>query len=123
MPIIHSRARSIASACDRIAIPVQQHADYGGVVHIGIVRVVVLEGPAAGTQTGAAHRPVADDVGNLQWPQPVAGGIGRNASLSQGVAGETGVPDRRQTRLAVGPVLPAITSSLRTDCQAMAASG
>ena len=55
MPMIHSRARSIAWAHAGIAVAMQQHADHGGVVHIRIVRVGVLERPAAGAQSSPAH--------------------------------------------------------------------
>ena len=54
----------------------EQHSDHRGVVYIGIVRVVVLERPAARAQAGATHGPVADDVGDLQRSQPLTGSVG-----------------------------------------------
>ena len=50
--------------------------DHGGVVHVRVVRVGVLERPAAGPQSGPAHRPVADHVEDLPLAQPGAGGVG-----------------------------------------------
>jgi len=96
-----------AGARDRLGIgglviPVQQHRHHGGVVHVGVVRVFVLERPTARPQAGTTHRPVAGNVQNLTIRQPAAGVIVRDARLRHGVAGERGVPNRRQTGLAVG---------------------
>ena len=44
---------------------VERHRHHGGVVDIGIMRVGVLEGPAAGPHTRPPRRPVADDVEHL----------------------------------------------------------
>ena len=71
MPMTHSAARSIAS---RVAGPVEaveRQRDGGGVVEIGVMRVGVLEGPAAGPQPGPRRRPVADRIEHLPLFQPV----------------------------------------------------
>ena len=87
----------------------QQHGDHGGVVHVRIVRVGVLERPTAGGSLRAEPGPVAFEVGDLTLGQPVArggaGGRARSLGFHDGMAGERGVPDRGQARLAVGPVV------------------
>ena len=63
--------------------PIHRHDDHGGVVEIGIMRVVVLERPAAGPHVRALHRPVALEVEHLFRHQPVEApfrrGVGRLA--------------------------------------------
>ena len=72
--------------------------------------VVVLERPAAGTHVGPLHRPVALDVQHLLRQQPVEALLGLPSSrfaagLEQRVAGQRGVPHRRDAGLAIGLVL------------------
>ena len=49
---------------------IHRHDDDGGVVEIGIMRVAVLERPAAGTHVGPPLAPVAFHVQHLQRLQP-----------------------------------------------------
>ena len=92
-----------------VAVAVQQHADDGGVVHVGVVGVVVLERPAAGLDIGAADSPVAFQVEDLAFGQPGAGGLhgfggqrGAVGGFGHGVAGQAGIPDWRDAGLAIG---------------------
>ena len=87
-----------------VTVPVQQHADHSGVVDIGVVRVFVLECPAARREAGPSHAPVARDVVDLPLDKPGAGAIGLDARLGQRVSGQAGVPDRRQAGLAPGAI-------------------
>ena len=78
------------------------------VVDIGISRVCVLEGPAAGAQVGPPLRPVAFHIQDLALNEPVEaarrGGICFGATcLQKRVTNETRVPDRRDAGLAIGP--------------------
>ncbi len=90
--------------------PVHRHRHHGGIVEVGIMGVVVLERPAAGTHVRLAGRPVALDVEHLEGLEPFEGGAGLAlvvlaAGLHQGVGGERRVPDRGQAGLDVGLVL------------------
>ena len=51
--------------------PIHRHGDDGGVVDIGVMRVGVLKGPAAGADIGPPRDPVAADVEYLLRHQPV----------------------------------------------------
>ena len=108
-----------ASAGDRIAIvgtagqvlhAIHRHRDDGGIVDIGIVRVGVLEGPAAGADIGPPCDPVAADIEHLLRHQPIEATLDLRdrvlaADLQQSVAGEPGIPDRRDAGLAIRLVL------------------
>ena len=72
--------------------------------------VVVLERPAARTDVGRLHRPVALEVEHLPRLQPVEALLHLRervfaAGLRQRVAGQRGVPHRRDAGLAIGLVL------------------
>src|SRR6185437_12409134 len=41
---------------------VHRHHDYGGVIEVRIMRIGILESPAAGPYIGALHRPVAGGI-------------------------------------------------------------
>ncbi len=87
-----------------------RHHHHGGIVGIGIMRIGVLERPAAGLEIGAPRDPVTLHIEDLLGRQPVEALAGRvdsalAADLQQGVAGEPGVPDRRDAGLAVGVML------------------
>ena len=56
----------------QIAIAMQQHADDGGVIDIGVMRIGILECPAARPQSWPTHRPVADHIQDLPLAQPRA---------------------------------------------------
>ena len=56
---------------DRFCSAVHRHGDDGGVVDIGIMRVGVLERPAAGPHVGPPRDPVAAHVEHLLRHQPV----------------------------------------------------
>lgn len=49
---------------------IEQHPDNGRIVHIGIVVIFVLEGPATGAHVGTIDSPVALDVQNLTLAKP-----------------------------------------------------
>ena len=88
---------------------IHRHHHHRGVVDVGIMRIGVLERPAARAHVRPPRDPIALDVEHLIGPQPfeplhdpphrllVAG-------LQQRVAGEPGVPDRRHAGLAIGLV-------------------
>ena len=92
-------------AVRRIAAAMQEHGDDGGIVHIGIMRVFVLERPSARPQTGTADSPIAGEGGDLFFQQPLAGGLDVPSGLDHRMTGEAGVPDGRQAGLAVRAVL------------------
>ncbi len=89
---------------------IHRHHHDGGVVEVGIIGVVVLEGPAAGANIRPLHRPVALDVQHLLRQQPVQPLFRRRqrllaAGFDQGMTGQRGVPHRRNAGLAIGLVL------------------
>src|SRR5262249_22249037 len=72
----------------------------------GIVRVRILEGPAAGANVGAPRDPIATHIERLFGDEPVEPAFDRGvhalaADFQQRVTGEAGVPDRRDAWLAV----------------------
>ncbi len=82
------------------------HDHHRRVVDVRVVVVVVLECPTARPHIRTARNPVAAHVENLQRTQPREPALGgllgmRLASFEQRVRHERGVPDRRQTRLAI----------------------
>ncbi len=98
-------------AVDRLAVAgpveaVERQGNRGGVVEIGVMRVGVLERPAARPQPGTGRGPVADRVEHLLVGEPVDRAADRRrkprvADLHQRVAGERAVPHRREAGLAV----------------------
>ena len=83
--------------------PAQGQHDLGGVVGVGVVVVVELEGPAARGQGGPADLPVAR-AADLLAEHPSRGAdqgrvIGGQARVGQADHGQHGVPDRRLARL------------------------
>ena len=85
------------------------HDDDGGVVEIGIMRIGILEGPAAGPHSRALECPVALDRQLLQREQPIEPALcGRDIAATgfeQRVGSQRGVPDRRNAGLAIGFVV------------------
>ena len=85
-PSIHSRARAMAAIVGaRLAVLLRArhgHDDDGGVVEIGVMRVGVLEGPAAGPHLRALEGPVAFDVELLQRRQPLQARAAAPATLA-----------------------------------------
>ena len=101
--------RSIAIAHDR------------GVVDVGIMRIGVLERPAARPQIGAARDPVAAHIEHLQRHQPIEAALDlRHGALAAGfqerMRGKPGVPDRRHARLAIGLVVVQRRAASRSIC-------
>ena len=100
---------------------IHRHHDHGGVVDVGIMRVGVLERPAAGPHVRPPRHPVALDVEHLQRHQPIEA-LARlrdralAADLEQRVAGERGVPHRRHAGLAIGLVVLAPPAACRSTC-------
>ena len=89
---------------------IHRHHHDRRVVDVGIVRICVLERPAAGPDIGPARAPVAFDAQDLLRQQPFEtfAGLGRGAiaaDFEQGVTGERGIPNRRDARLAIALVL------------------
>ena len=89
---------------------IHRHHHHRRVVDIGIVRIGVLEGPAAGPDIGPPRDPIAFDIEDLLRRQPLQtfahlryGLIA--AALEQAVTGERRIPNRRNARLAIGLVL------------------
>ena len=84
----------------------QQH--HGGIVNIRIMFVGELKRPAAGLQAGTLHRPVALPPA-LAIQHPVRGSSHRirisapHLSQREGCVGR--VPDRRNSRLKLEPIL------------------
>ena len=114
MPSIHSRPRAIAASYSWLPAgaprAIHRHHHDRGVVEVGIIGIVVLEGPAAGAHVRPLHRPVALDVQHLPRLQPVEALLGRRqrllaAGLEQRMTGQRGVPHRRDAGLAIGLVL------------------
>ena len=65
---------------DRLAVrlgigAVERHAHHRRVVHVRVVVVAVLEGPAPRWRIGPRHRPVALDIEDLQIGEPGEGGV------------------------------------------------
>ena len=113
-PFARARDRlgmSVRGAAHAAAIgAVHRHRHHGGVVGVGIMRVGVLERPAARPDVRTPGGPVALDVEDLERLEPVERrphrlGAGVAAGFEQRVGGERGVPDRRQAGLAIGLVL------------------
>src|SRR5271163_3831686 len=50
---------------------VECQGDSGGIVDIGVMGVLILEGPPAGPQAWAPHRPIADHLPHLFCRKPV----------------------------------------------------
>ena len=75
MPTIHSRARARSASKslrpESFCSAIHRHGDDGGVVDIGIMRIGVLERPAAGAQIGPPRDPIAAHVEHLLRHQPV----------------------------------------------------
>ena len=72
--------------------------DFGGVVNVGVVDVVVFEGPAGGFGVGVFDFPVAAEVVDFFLGEPVGGFlecgvVGGQAGVGQGDGGDGGVPD------------------------------
>src|SRR5208282_380552 len=106
-PFARARDRLGMSVGARAQAPpiraVHRHRHYGGVVEVGIMRVGVLEGPAARPNIRTSRGPIALHVEDLERLEPIErpyrGGPRVAARLHQRVSGERGVPDRRQARL------------------------
>ena len=108
-PSIHSTPRAMALPVPPRIGAVQRTQDRGGVIDVRVVVVAVLEGPAAGTHAGPRSGPVADHIQDCRSAiQSSARRIvrrgPRGARFHQGMAGQRGVPERRETRLDVGEV-------------------
>ena len=96
---------------DRLAVrlgigPVERHGDDRRVVHVGVVVVAILEGPASRRGIRPHRGPVARDIENLEVGKPGQGVIRGEtvlltAAFHETVRGEPGVPDRRDAGLAV----------------------
>src|SRR4029077_8638592 len=91
-------------AAERESLP--RPADHGGVVEIRIMRVRVLERPAAGTNVRPLIGPIADGSEYLPRFQPApatAHGRARPAAadLQQRLTREDGIPYRRYAGLAI----------------------
>ena len=69
--------RRLAAEAAIAAGALQGHGDHGGVVDVGIVRVVEFEEPAAGLGAGAVLRPVGERSG---IPFPAANCVARLAA-------------------------------------------
>src|SRR5713226_10433228 len=71
-PFAATRDRGIVFMASGSAPRAIHRHDYdGGVVEVGIVGIVVLEGPAARSNLRPLHGPVALDIQHLLWQQPV----------------------------------------------------
>src|ERR1700730_15556632 len=86
--------------------PIHCHHHNRGVVDIGVVRIGVLKGPAAGPDIRPTCRPITSEVEDLLGYEPLKRLPDRPAdallpNLEQGVAGQRSVPDRGYTGLAV----------------------
>src|SRR5262249_36606166 len=86
---------------------VERHYNDGRIVDIRIVRVVVLERPAAGTDRWPFLHPVAFHVQHLPWQQPLKTPLDstrnfRAADIQQSVTHESRVPHRRDAWLTIG---------------------
>src|SRR5262249_7972232 len=86
---------------------IERHDNDRGVVEIGIMRVLILEGPAAGADAGALLRPATDGREPLLADKPVEALPRRalrlrRAGFEQGMRDKRRVPDRREAGLAVG---------------------
>ena len=89
---------------------VHRHRHHRGVVGVGIMRIGVLERPAARPNVRTLNGPVALDVKDLERREPIERRTHRLAArftsrFKQRMGGERRVPHRRQTRLAIGLVL------------------
>ena len=71
-PFARARDRGVVVlAAGQVLHAVHRHGDDGGVVDVGIMRVGVLEGPAARADVGPPRDPVAADVEDLLRHQPI----------------------------------------------------
>ncbi len=114
VPVIRFRRNALFGA-------VQRHHHHGGVVEIGIIGVVVLKGPAAGTHAGLFLRPIAFHIQNLERLQPFKparhSGIGLDrARFHQRMADQRRIPHRRDARLAIGFVVLSRPTAFRPIC-------
>ena len=94
------RRAEIAARICAVLRAVHRHHHHRGVVDIGIVRIGVLERPAARPHVRPPRDPVALHVQNLLGHQPVQrlAGLRQRAFVTgfqERVAGEPGIPDRR----------------------------
>src|SRR2546421_11546618 len=104
MPTIHSRARDRLAKLRPALLSlhaVHRHGDHGGVVDIGVMRIVVLERPAARAHAGPCRCPIADEGENLPGLEPGEpparpGPCTPAAHIEQGGAGGARVPERRK---------------------------
>ena len=90
------------------AHPVEGKREDGRVVDVGVVVVLVLEGPAAGSEVGPADRPVALDAHLLrEQVLPRAHELRvvvRDAAGAEREQGQSRVPDGRLARLGPQPL-------------------
>src|SRR5262245_40449360 len=105
MPIVPEGASHRPPRC-----PIHSHDDDGGIVEIWVMRIGILERPAAWTHARAAGRPVADSIKDLPGLQPFetaprAFHGSWYADLEKCVRGERRIPHRRHARLAIRLVL------------------
>ena len=110
-PTIHSAARAIGpEVARRSTCAIHRHHHHGGVVEIGIMRIGILERPAARPHVRAlaAQSPSTSSIccgASQSRPCRPAPASALAADLEQRMAGQRRVPHRRHAGLAIGLVL------------------
>ena len=105
-------ARRRGAGGTAMAVHGQHH--HGGVIHIGVMRVLVLEGPAARLEMRPLPGPVAAHLGDLAGQKPFDAAADRllglrPAGLEQRMRHEGSVPDWREAGLDIGFTIRPLT--------------